>query len=201
MDYDSLLAYPRWKMLEFLVKQPSSPLELSHKMRTSVAYISQQLKLLDAVGLVTKERTGLAERGKPRTLFSVSKELAHLSILTKNICAKKLLPLTEHHKTIINIWLIENYILHQPLEKFILTIEEDLDDIDHILIDIQDQPAKVIIVSDSKKITNKLNSFFKENKHILNYSLLTKSNFLKGNYSEFHKIYTNKFLKNERRSD
>ena len=111
MDYDSLLGYPRWKMLEFLMKQPSSPLELSLKMKTSVAYISQQLKLLEAVGLVSKERTGLAERGKPRTLFSITKELAHISVLSKNATVKKLLALTDYHKSIINIWLVDNYIL------------------------------------------------------------------------------------------
>jgi DNA-binding MarR family transcriptional regulator len=69
MDIDSFFTSPRWKVLEILAKTPSSPMEISKQLNTSIAYISQQLKLLEAAGLVTKVRTRATERGKPRTLF------------------------------------------------------------------------------------------------------------------------------------
>ena len=62
MEVDVFLGNQRWKILEFLAHKPSSPSEVSKHIKTSVAYVSQQLKLLEVAGLIVKEKTGSVEK-------------------------------------------------------------------------------------------------------------------------------------------
>lgn len=161
MDFDLFLTYPRWEILQIIAKKPSSPVEIAEKLNTTVSYASQQLKLLDAAGLIVKEKTGAAKKGKPRTLFSLSNELFYFSVLTNNFSEKNLIYLTEHHKTIIKIWLIKDNSFHYYIEKLFWKLEENLDEIEGMFIEEKINPH-VIIVSESKKIKSSIESFIKK---------------------------------------
>ncbi len=117
MDFDMFLTSPRWEILQLIAEKPDSPVEIAKKLGTTVSYISQQLKLLDAAGVVKKERTGAVEKGKPRTLFSISDELVYLSMLSKGFSGKKLVKVNEYHKAILKIWMVEDVSLHSYIER------------------------------------------------------------------------------------
>ena len=161
MDFDLFLSPPRWEILKIIAEKPSSPLEIAEKLKTTVSYVSQQLKLLDAAGLIVKTKTGIAEKGKPRSLFSLSKEVAYLSILTKNLAKKKLFYLDEHHKRILNIWLLDDSSLHYFIEKFFWKLEENLNEIEGIFLEISIRP-KFLIITHSKKIKAKIEEIVKK---------------------------------------
>lgn len=189
MDFDLFFSAPRWKILAIIAKRPSSPIEIATQLRTSVSYVSQQLKLLEAANLVTKEKTGSFEKGKPRTIFSIEKEIAYLTVLTKDFPVKKALPLTEHNKSILRIWLIENSELHQVLEKLYWKIEEEISEINAILLSQAQQKNKVIVISESKKVKQKLEAFFKDLPGMLDYSCITKNELHKLPSGKIHVIY------------
>ena len=117
MELDSFFSNPRWRILEIIAKKPSSPLEISHEMNTSVAYISQQLKLLETAQLITKKRTGFSDKGKPRTVFSLKGDMAYLSILTKDLQKKNLMYLSDRQNAILKIWSIDNPVFREELES------------------------------------------------------------------------------------
>ena len=73
MELDSFLASPRWEILKIISERPSSPIEIGEKTKTTVSFVSQQLKLLEAAQIVSKEKTGAFEKGKPRNLFQYPK--------------------------------------------------------------------------------------------------------------------------------
>lgn len=183
---DSFLSSQRWAILEILAKRPSSPIEISKELGTSVAYVSQQLKLLDAAKLVEKEKTGLVERGKPRNVFSLAKELLHLTALTRGFPAKKTLYLNEHHKIILRIWLLEDNALHEVLERFYWAIKTELSDIEAIFLD-SSKKSRLVVVSDSKK-TKK---FVDVGVEVL---LVDRKDFEKISKEELHVIYDPKNL-------
>lgn len=186
MDFDLFLTSPRWEILQIIAEKPSSPVEIAEKLKTTVSYVSQQLKLLDAAGILIKEKTGAVLRGKPRTLFSLSNELLYLTAVTKDFSNKKLIQLSEYHKTIIKIWLTSNSSLHYYLEKLYWKLEEDLDEIDAIFIDSSLQ-NKVVIVSDSKKIRPKLDSIINKFDKEIEIFLINKSQVKK--YESLISIY------------
>jgi predicted transcriptional regulator len=157
MELDSFLATPRWEILKIIIQKPSSPIEISETLKTTTSFVSQQLKLLEATGLVKKEKTGAFEKGKPRTLFSISQESLYLIPLAKNAPDKKLIPLSREQKTITNIWCIENTEIQIPLQKFFWQIQEFLDEIISISIYTNSTTPKVYIFSNNPSLSHKIN--------------------------------------------
>jgi len=187
MDFDSFLTYPRWELLKIITEKPSSPIELAEKLNTTVSYISQQLKLLDAAGLLVKKKTGAAEKGKPRTLFSLSNGLLYFSVLTNKFSEKKLIYVNDYHRTIIKIWLLKDSSFHYYIEKLFWKLEEDLSEVEGIFIEIKASP-NIIIVSESKKLKSKIDYFIKNIGKHMDYSFVSK-NQLKPSSGEFVSLY------------
>ncbi len=170
MDFDSFLTSPRWEILVIIAEKPSSPVEIAEKLNTTVSYISQQLKLLDAAGIVKKEKTGAVERGKPRALFSISEEFAYLTLLSEGLANKNLLKLDYHHKDILKIWMIEDTTLHIPIERLYWKLYCS-PDVKGVYIETK-APFKIIIVSENNKLKKDIESFAKklENKLDISFS-------------------------------
>jgi len=153
---------PRWKILEIIAKKPSSPIEIADEMGTSVSYISQQLKLLEAASFVIKSRTGASDKGQPRTIFSIKEEVVYFAALIKDFPDKRLLHLNNHNKTILKMWLVDDSDLSYALEKLYWKIEDKIDSVYGIYVQRLANKNKIIIVSDNKSLKNTLDSFSKE---------------------------------------
>ncbi len=192
VDFDIFFSSPRWDILKIIAKAPSSPVKISEKINTTVSYVSQQLKLFEAADLVDKKRTGAAEKGKPRLLYSLKNELGYLVSLTKNFSQKNLIPLTEHHKTILRIWSVEDTSVHYIIEKIYWQLENNLEEIDFIVFDNSNLKPKIIFVSDSAKIKSKINSLFKSISK-LTYQIISRKDFK--SQKDYLYIYSNKKLK------
>ena len=104
MDAETLLTGTKWNIIELLAKKDTSPLELANSLNTTIANISQQLRLLETAGFVTKTRTGTAKPGKPRVLFSLSDDYCMIMLFTKGFARKKLVKISkEQRKELRNI--------------------------------------------------------------------------------------------------
>ena len=105
MDIETLLTGSKWAIIELLAKTPSSPTELAKKLNTTIANTSQQLRLLQAAGLIKKKRTSEVKPGKPRMLFSLSDDFCFMIIISKGFAKKKLIRLDAKKKTILEAWM------------------------------------------------------------------------------------------------
>ena len=101
MDLETLLTGTKWEIIEILSTRPSSPSELAKNLQTTIANISQQLRLLQTAGLVKKQRTGSAKPGKPRMLFSLSDNYAFITVLSKGFAKKKLIKISQKQKEVL----------------------------------------------------------------------------------------------------
>ena len=101
MDAETLLTGTKWEIIELLAKKEFSPTELAEKLNTTIANISQQLRLLQAAGFVKKERVGTAKPGKPRVLFSIAEDYCLIMLFTKGFARKKLVKISKEQKKII----------------------------------------------------------------------------------------------------
>ena len=98
MEIETLLVGTKWEIIELLSQKPYSPSELAKKLNTTIANISQQLRLLQTADLITKQKTKTNKPGKPRMLFSLSNNYALITIMSKNFAKKKLIKITEKQK-------------------------------------------------------------------------------------------------------
>lgn len=175
MELDSFLASPRWDILKMIINRPSSPMEISGELDTTNSFVSQQLKLLEAAGLVKKQKTKAFEKGKARVLFSIAEESIYLVPLAKNSPDKKLIPLSNERKAIINIWCLESPAIQIPLQKFFWRIQDYLESILSILVYMKPEEPKVYIISEDKSLTHKINETQKKLEDKLVFQVLPSS--------------------------
>lgn len=125
MEYDALLTDSKWNIIKELSKENQTPTDMAKKTNTSVANISQQLRLLEAYNLVKKEKKiNNKEPGKPKTLFSLDKELRYITLISKELTERKELDLDFLQKAILNLWMTQKKENLYFLEKFLITNEE-----------------------------------------------------------------------------
>ena len=137
----------KWNILKCLSKSKYSPIQLAEKLNTTMANISQQLRLLEATNLVKKEKIKNRDKGKPRTLFSLNGDYAYLVPTMNNFTDKKLLKVEDHHRIILKIWFLENPELHSHVEQLYWKIESHLSQIQAIAIN---QSSKEVILISNK---------------------------------------------------
>jgi len=157
MELDSFLASPRWDIIKIISQKPSSPIELSEQLGTTTSFISQQLKLLEAARIVSKKRTGEVEKGKPRSIFSLSKESVYLVPLAKGITEKKLVPLSPENKVVLRIWQLEETKIQIILQKLFWRISDLLEDIKGIFLYTKKLTPKIYLISQNNSLTHKIN--------------------------------------------
>src|SRR3989338_1427080 len=132
MELELMFSEQKWNILKCLSEGKFSPIQLAEKLNTSMANISQQLRLLEAANLVKKEKIRNRDKGKPRTLFSLRDDYAYLIPMMHGFANKRLLKTTDHHKAILRIWFLENTELHYALERLYWEIEPYINKIDSI---------------------------------------------------------------------
>ena len=148
MELEGLFTATKWEILKEISIESQSPLQLAAKLNTSIANVSQQLRLLEAAGIVQKTRLRQRDKGKPRVLFSLTRDSCYLVGFMRGFAAKKLLPLNTHKKFILRTWLLVNEELHEELLSFSLHLKDHFDAVRAVVLD--DSRLFVLIRKGSK---------------------------------------------------
>jgi predicted transcriptional regulator len=150
MEQETLFTSSKWDILKCLEAGKRSPIDLAKETNTSVANISQQLRLLELAGFVKSERISNRDKGLPRILYSVSDNHSYIVASTPGFVDKKFLTLQEYQKCTLRIWFLDNSALQRYIERFFWTIEKHLEKIDVITIDAKEfSNVKVGIVTNN----------------------------------------------------
>lgn len=153
MEIEGLLTSSKWAILEEIAKEGQSPLQLSKKLNTSVANISQQLRLLEVAGIVTKQRLRQRERGKPRVVYSLKEDMAYIVHLAPGFANKRLLTLDSYHTYTLQTWFLADSDLHIELAEFYWKINSFLPSIKLISLSKND----LVVYTRSGKESEKTN--------------------------------------------
>lgn len=190
MEFDLFASPSRWAILEIIAEKPSSPLEISQRLRVSVSFVSQQLKLLEVAGIVGKEKTGATEKGKPRTVYSVRDEAVYFNVLARGFASRKLIYLTDYHKMVLRVWMIDDVGVHHIIGIFLSSISEVLHEIDGIFYKKNSRgKPEVLVVSSSKEVKGILERDKKRFDKKLSFSVADTEAFLRKKPEEFFPIH------------
>ncbi len=154
MELETLFTQQKWNILSALSESKHSPLQLADRTNTTIANISQQLRLLEAAHLIKKEKVRNRDKGKPRTLFSLSNDYAYIISAIDGFADKKLLKLDNFHKLLFKTWFFEDPELQYCTEKFLWGIERHIRDIDLIAIKPTGEKMNIVVSTKNKKIIN-----------------------------------------------
>jgi predicted transcriptional regulator len=115
MDLENLFSGSKWDIIKKLSERSYSPLELSQELNTTVANTSQQLKILEMLGIIKREKTdNHNQKGKPKTRFVLAEDFAYIILLSRDATDKKLLKLNPKQADYFkNLLLFEKTTLNQ----------------------------------------------------------------------------------------
>ncbi len=119
MEKEILFTTSKWEIIKVISEEPRAPLGIAKILNTTIANVSQQLRLLEASGLVKKQRLANVEAGKPRALFSLSNDIVFLSLASSGLAKKKIIDISPIQVIISRIWLLDNFDLSDVLSKFV----------------------------------------------------------------------------------
>jgi DNA-binding transcriptional regulator GbsR (MarR family) len=151
MEITTLFTEQRWNILKLLSSDELSPLQLAQKSNTTIANISQQLRLLEAATLVKKVKIRNRDKGKPRTVFSLSNDHMYIVSTMSNLADKKLIAVTPYHKILLNILFVEDKEVHYYLSKLYWELEKYLDTIKAVIYISNGDEIKIAIITDKIK--------------------------------------------------
>ena len=164
MEQETLFTASKWDILKILSSGSKSPLQLAKLSNTSVANISQQLRLLEMAGLVHSKRISNRDKGQPRLLYSLAGNHSFLIASSQDFVDKKFLQLSDYNKIILKIWFLDNPELHYYLEKAFWHAEEHLSSIDAILLDLGDSnEINLLIISNNSNLKKELKKLLVKN--------------------------------------
>ena len=132
LDTETLFTATKWEILKLLESKPHAPIEIAKELGSSLANISQQLRLLEMAGLVQSKRVPNRDKGQPRVLYSMAGNLSYMIATTDNFVDKKVVKLSERNKSVLRIWFLEEDELRYALEKAFWQIEEHLPNIERL---------------------------------------------------------------------
>ena len=154
MDHETLFTATKWEILKQLETGERSPVELAKAMQSSIANVSQQLRLLEMAGLVTSRRISNRDKDKPRILYSIAGDLSYVIATSDKFVDKKVLQLSDYNKIIMRIWFYDRKELHYTLEKAFWKIEEVLPKLSFLAFDTErTSPVTFYFVANGKGVT------------------------------------------------
>jgi predicted transcriptional regulator len=161
MEQETLFTSSKWDMLKCLESGKKSPLELAKEVNTSIANISQQLRLLELVGFVKSERISNRDKGQPRVIYSLINNFSYLVIASAGFVDKRFMKLDDYQKTILKIWFLEDKDLAYYLEKYFWSVEPLFNKVDFLCVDYEDHKLlKVHYISNAS--SSDLKKIFKD---------------------------------------
>lgn len=160
MELETLFTTSKWIILKILSEGSKSPIELAKQSNTSLANVSQQLRLLELGGFVERKRIPNRDKGQPRILYSLKGSHAFIIAGMKDFANKKAINLTPLQKATLRIWFIENKEIHYFLEKILWNLDDDIDKIQAV----QYNPTSIIdldmkIITDNNELKKKLKDY------------------------------------------
>lgn len=146
----------KWEIIKSLSTRPKSPIELCQELNTTISNVSQQLKLLETANLVKKHKLNTRSVGKPRMVYSISKNYSYIVSAMEKFTDKRLINLDKYQEFVLRSWLFEKEEFHYYLEKFFWRIEDIIDDIVLLAVDTRNNPViRVILVAKAEKYNQK----------------------------------------------
>lgn len=118
MGFEAVVTPVRWALLSSIAQRPASPLQLAQDLGMTMANVSMNLKLLEAAGIVTSRHIRERAAGKPRKLYSITRDMGYIATLGQGYQVRVEFELDRYHKAVFALMQIDAK-YHPPLMRLI----------------------------------------------------------------------------------
>jgi len=126
MQQESLLQNSRWQVLKAITQSHTSASEIAKVINTSIPNVTQQLKLLEAYGIVAFDKEKKEGLGKPRQLYKLTKPVASIALARDGMAKQKFFQPCWEQALILSSTFIKSPQEQFCLLKFLFNNEEIL---------------------------------------------------------------------------
>jgi len=149
MEIETIFSESKWKILTELSQGSLSPSELAKKTGTSLANISTQVRLLEALGFIDKKKLINRAKGEPRKIYSLKKEFAYMILGTKTVMGKKMYNVGEDSLYFFKVHMIQDKKAPQVLSKLYCNHENVLRNVISIgYLGIRGEELEILVICD-----------------------------------------------------
>ncbi|MEM4259771.1 MAG: winged helix-turn-helix domain-containing protein [Candidatus Woesearchaeota archaeon] len=171
METEQLLTGARLVILNEIANSPKSASEIAKNIGTSIAYVDQQLKFLEAYNIIkiytekdidklnvktsqvespeSRPKSMYKKTGKPLRKYMLTQELIMITIVAKNGVDRKIIPFHSDQKIFPNIFLVDNVEDMFYISKFILHTDEILEKVNSLgIINHTKDSIELILLTD-----------------------------------------------------
>ena len=150
MEIEAVFSDIRWNIISELAKRPQSPSELASNVNTSLANISVQMRLLEALDVVSQSKPQNAS-GSARKIYNLKRPICYLTLASEVAIGKKMIPVTDESIAYFSAWLIREENAPQLILK-VLSNHDILRTSECIgYISLKDLQLELLIVNKEKK--------------------------------------------------
>ncbi len=150
VEIESIFFDSKWQILTELSHAALSPTELAKKTGTSLPNISTQIRLLEALDFIEKEKLSNTLKGQPRKRYSLKKDFAYLIIGARSAIGKKMLRLDNETMPFFTPWLINDNAVSFLLIKLFLEFEHQMKEaISFGYLGRQEEEIEILIIHDN----------------------------------------------------
>ena len=143
MNHETLYTATKWDLLKLLEHDEKTIQELAQETNTSQQNISQQLKLLELAGIITKTQTR-----REAAKYTIGQNSCYVISTSNSFVEKKHIPLETRRQIILRIWFLEDKELREYAERAFWKIEEELPNIQALYIDhTSNQPIHFYVLA------------------------------------------------------
>jgi DNA-binding HxlR family transcriptional regulator len=123
MQHELLLGNARWDIIACVSKGKSSATEIANTTKSSLPNISQQLKLLEAYGIVEFVKEQRKSVGRKQQIYRLKQDLCHVTFARNGMADKRFFVPDTYHAMLLNILFVPNLQDHAYLHKYLLNDE------------------------------------------------------------------------------
>lgn len=153
MEFEDVLGNAKWDILAEVAKGERAASDIARATGTSLANISQQTKLLEAWGLLKLGKEPKTGAGKPKLLYRLNKEVAHLAIVRHGYAAKRTLSFDSTDEPLLNILFVPKSEDRYYLFKFLCQHEEYLRQCQAVaLVDADDKELHLLVLAPEARL-------------------------------------------------
>ncbi|MCF7872382.1 MarR family transcriptional regulator [Candidatus Woesearchaeota archaeon] len=144
---------PKWLILQQIQKGFDTPKQIAEKLGVSIGNISQQLKLLEALGYLKKQRIDKGPGGRKkqdkRIAYSIIKNQQILIDVSQNRVSTKTIKDTPTMSLIINLIQNDLYAESEIILKLYLELIEDFEQIEGIYyMETKKDETHILVISE-----------------------------------------------------
>jgi len=132
MENETLFTSTKWEVLESLSKTAKTPLEIARTLNTSIANVSQQLRLLELAGLVNKKRLPRSQGNERRIVYSLALPIAYSVVASNRNARKEFIELNPEREALLSAWMIQDKVYARLVEDFLLMHFYTIKDFDYV---------------------------------------------------------------------